>query len=38
MPEKFDLNYIDEKNEKKRPVVIHEGSIRIFRSFLSDIN
>ncbi len=38
MPEKFDLNYIDEKNEKKRPVVIHRAVLWIFRSFLSNIN
>jgi threonyl-tRNA synthetase len=25
MPEKFDLNYVDEKNEKRRPVVIHRA-------------
>jgi threonyl-tRNA synthetase len=25
LPEKFDLNYINEKNEKQRPVVIHRA-------------
>ncbi|MGF2616005.1 threonine--tRNA ligase [Rossellomorea vietnamensis] len=37
MPEKFDLNYIDEHNEKVRPVVIHRavfGSIDRFLGIL----
>ncbi len=37
MPEKFDLNYIDENNEKVRPVVIHRavfGSIDRFLGIL----
>lgn len=37
MPEKFDLTYIDEKNEKSRPVVIHRaifGSIDRFFGIL----
>ncbi len=27
LPEKFDMIYIDEKGEEKRPIVIHRGSI-----------
>ena len=27
LPERFDLSYIDEKNEKKRPFVIHRSSV-----------
>jgi len=27
LPEKFDLTYIDENNEKKRPMIIHRSSI-----------
>jgi len=27
LPEKFDLNYIDEKGEPRRPIVIHRSSI-----------
>lgn len=37
MPEKFDLNYIDENNDKKRPVVIHRavlGSLDRFSAIL----
>ncbi|WJE54943.1 threonine--tRNA ligase [Bacillus cereus] len=34
MPEKFDLNYIDEKNEKRRPVVIHRAVLGSFDRFL----
>lgn len=34
MPEKFDLNYIDERNEKKRPVVIHRAVLGSFDRFL----
>ncbi|QJF26215.1 threonine--tRNA ligase [Mammaliicoccus vitulinus] len=37
MPEKFDLNYINENNEKERPVVIHRaiyGSIDRFLGIL----
>jgi len=37
MPEKFDLNYVDENNEKVRPVVIHRavfGSIDRFLGIL----
>ena len=39
MPEKFDLNYIDEKNEKRRPVVIHRaicGSMDRFIGILTE--
>ena len=35
MPEKFDLNYIDEKNEKKRPVVIHRAVLGSLDRFLA---
>ncbi|MEN1936068.1 threonine--tRNA ligase [Paenibacillus sp. 102] len=34
MPEKFDLNYIDERNEKRRPVVIHRAVLGSFDRFL----
>lgn len=27
LPDKFDLNYVDENNEKKRPMIIHRSSI-----------
>ncbi len=39
MPEKFDLNYIDEDNQKRRPVVIHRaifGSIDRFIGILTE--
>lgn len=35
MPEKFDLNYIDENNEKKRPVVIHRAVLGSLERFLA---
>ncbi|HDR4570231.1 threonine--tRNA ligase [Bacillus cytotoxicus] len=35
MPEKFDLHYIDEKNEKRRPVVIHRAVLGSFDRFLA---
>ncbi|AMR02711.1 threonine--tRNA ligase [Bacillus thuringiensis] len=35
MPEKFDLNYIDEKNEKGRPVVIHRAVLGSLDRFLA---
>ncbi|PFW54515.1 threonine--tRNA ligase [Bacillus cereus] len=35
MPEKFDLNYIDEKNEKRRPVVIHRAVLGSLDRFLA---
>ncbi|HDR4907479.1 TPA: threonine--tRNA ligase [Bacillus cereus] len=35
MPEKFDLNYIDENNEKKRPVVIHRAVLGSLDRFLA---
>ncbi len=38
MPEKFDLHYIDEKNEKRRPVVIHRAVLGSFDRFPSNIN
>ncbi|MED2971956.1 threonine--tRNA ligase [Fictibacillus sp. B-59209] len=34
MPEKFDLYYIDEKNEKQRPVVIHRAILGSIDRFL----
>lgn len=34
MPEKFDLTYINEHNEKVRPVVIHRAVFRLDRPFL----
>ncbi|WP_459503169.1 threonine--tRNA ligase [Bacillus sp. C1] len=34
MPEKFDLHYIDERNEKIRPVVIHRAVLGSFDRFL----
>ncbi|PFK42877.1 threonine--tRNA ligase [Bacillus cereus] len=34
MPEKFDLHYIDERNEKRRPVVIHRAVLGSFDRFL----
>ncbi len=39
MPEKFDLNYIDQNNEKQRPVVIHRaicGSMDRFIGILTE--
>ncbi|MFE5389071.1 threonine--tRNA ligase [Bacillus thuringiensis] len=35
MPEKFDLNYIDKNNEKKRPVVIHRAVLGSLDRFLA---
>ncbi|EJQ62013.1 threonine--tRNA ligase [Bacillus mycoides] len=35
MPEKFDLNYIDENNEKRRPVVIHRAVLGSLDRFLA---
>lgn len=35
MPEKFDLNYIDENNDKKRPVVIHRAVLGSLDRFLA---
>ncbi|NDI36250.1 threonine--tRNA ligase [Chengkuizengella sediminis] len=34
MPEKFDLSYINEKNEKQRPVVIHRAVLGSIDRFL----
>ena len=34
MPEKFDLHYIDESNEKRSPVVIHRAVLGSFDRFL----
>ena len=38
MPEKFDLNYIDENNEKEKTSCYSQGSFRVIRSLLSNIN
>ncbi|MBJ7967521.1 MULTISPECIES: threonine--tRNA ligase [Bacillus cereus group] len=35
IPEKFDLNYIDENNDKKRPVVIHRAVLGSLDRFLA---
>ncbi|QWG56085.1 threonine--tRNA ligase [Bacillus mycoides] len=35
MPEKFDLNYIDENNKKRRPVVIHRAVLGSLDRFLA---
>ncbi len=35
MPEKFELNYIDENNEKRRPVVIHRAVLGSLDRFLA---
>lgn len=35
MPEKFDLNYIDENNGKRRPVVIHRAVLGSLDRFLA---
>ncbi|MEW5896742.1 MAG: threonine--tRNA ligase [Nanoarchaeota archaeon] len=37
LPEKFDLTYIDESNEKKRPMVIHRSSIGCFERTIAYI-
>ncbi|MSN95755.1 threonine--tRNA ligase [Campylobacter sp. FMV-PI01] len=34
LPERFDLNYIDENNEKKRPVMIHRAILGSFERFI----
>ena len=34
MPERFDLNYIDEKGEKQRPVMIHRAILGTFERFI----
>ena len=35
MPERFDLTYIDEAGEKKRPVVIHRAILGTFDRFMA---
>lgn len=35
LPERFDLTYIDEKGEKKRPVVIHRAILGTFDRFMA---
>lgn len=35
LPERFDLNYIDETGEKKRPVVIHRAILGTFDRFMA---
>lgn len=37
LPEKFDITYINENNEKERPVIIHRGLIGTYERFLSII-
>lgn len=37
MPERFSLEYIDEKGKKKRPVMIHRSSIGSFERFIGVI-
>ncbi len=34
MPERFDLNYIDEKGKKQRPVMIHRAILGSFERFI----
>lgn len=34
LPERFDLGYIDENNEKKRPVMIHRAILGSFERFI----
>ncbi len=34
LPERFDLSYIDENNEKKRPVMIHRAILGSFERFI----
>ncbi len=34
MPQRFNLSYIDEKGEKKKPVMIHRSSIGSFERFI----
>ncbi len=38
MPEKFDLTYIDENNEKVRPVVIHRAIFGSIDRFIGILN
>ena len=35
LPEKFDINYIDQNEEKVRPVMIHRGLIGTYERFIS---
>ncbi|WP_024789898.1 threonine--tRNA ligase [Lebetimonas sp. JH292] len=35
LPERFDINYIDENNTKKRPVMIHRAIIGSFERFIA---
>ena len=35
LPERFDIHYIDENNEKKRPVMIHRAIIGSFERFIA---
>lgn len=35
LPERFDINYVDEKGEKKRPYIIHRALIGSFERFFS---
>jgi len=35
LPERFDIHYIDENNEKKRPVMLHRAIIGSFERFIA---
>ena len=35
LPEKFDVSYIDDKEQKTRPVIIHRGLIGTYERFIS---
>lgn len=37
LPEKFDLTYVDENNEKQRPMIIHRSSIGCFERTMAYI-
>ena len=37
LPERFNIEYIDEKNEKKRPVLIHFGVIGTYERFIATL-
>lgn len=37
LPQRFDLEYIDENNEKKRPVLIHFGVIGTYERFIATL-
>ncbi|MDE5767131.1 MAG: threonine--tRNA ligase [Malacoplasma sp.] len=37
LPERFDVTYIDEKNQKQRPVLIHFGVIGTYERFIATL-